>query len=65
MIIAPRYTYEEKLEAVRRELRYRRNVYARRVAAGDMDQKFADRQIALFEAIEADYVKAAATERLI
>lgn len=59
------YTETEKLEAVRRELRYRRRVYKKRVADGSMTQQLSDTQIALFEAIEADYEQRAAKERLI
>lgn len=59
------FTDTEKLEAVRRELKYRRRVYAKRVADGAMTQALADRQIAIFEAIEADYVPRAEKERLI
>lgn len=60
------FTYEEKLEAVRRELTYRRRVYAARVKAEKMTKALADRQIAIFEAIEADYEKAAQKkERLV
>lgn len=58
-------TAQDKLEAVQRELTLRRRVYPRRVADGKMTQALADRQVALFEAIEADYVKAAAGERLL
>jgi len=59
------FSFEDKLEAVRRELRYRRRVYPRQIEAGRMAQEFADRQLALFEAIEADYVKAAESGRLL
>ena len=58
-------TFEEKLEAIRRELGYRRRVYARRVELNQMTQKLADRQIELFEAIEKDYEAAAKTGRLL
>lgn len=59
------FTFEEKLEAVRRELTYRRRVFDRRVADGKMTQQLADRQIKLFEEIEQDYVKAAESGRLL
>lgn len=62
---APAFTAAEKLAAVERELTYRRRVYARRVADEKMTQALADRQIALFEAIAADYRAAAEKERLI
>lgn len=59
------FTAAEKLEAVRRELAYRRRVYPRRIAAERMTLKLAERQIEIFEAIEADYQAAAEAERLI
>ena len=58
------FTAEEKLEAVRRELSYRRRVYRRRVDEGKMTQALADRQIAIFEAIADDYERSAEKERL-
>lgn len=63
--MSPPFTAGQKLEAVSRELGFRRRVYARRVADGKMTQRLADEQIAVFEAIEADYQKAAAGERLL
>jgi hypothetical protein len=51
-------TATEKLEAIRRELTFRRRVYPRQVKQEKMTQQLADRQIALFEAIEADYQSA-------
>lgn len=59
------FTAQDKLDAVRRELSFRRRVYARRVEGGTMTKDAANRQIALFEAIEADYSKLAEGERLI
>lgn len=59
------FTAQDKLDAVKRELKYRRSVYARRVTGGKMTQALADRQIALFEAIAADYEALAAKERLL
>lgn len=59
------FTFEDKLEAVRRELKYRRHVYIRRVAEKKMTRELADRQIKLFEEIEADYMKAVDAGRLI
>jgi len=59
------FTAQEKLDAVTRELRFRRRVYSIRVEDGRMTKELADRQIALFEAIEADYQKLAEGERLI
>ena len=54
-----------KLEAVERELGYRRRVYAKRVAAKQMTQAFANYQIAIFEAIAADYRAKADAEKLL
>lgn len=59
------FTDTEKLDAIRRELKYRRRVYAKRVAEGTMTKALADKQIAIFEAIEADYVPKAEKERLL
>ena len=55
----------EKLEAVDRELKKRRQVYPRLVANGTMTQALADRQIALMEAVKADYEIFAKRERLL
>jgi len=49
------FTAQHKLEAVQREITQRERVYPRLVAAGKMSRYFADRQIALMRAIEADY----------
>lgn len=59
------FSAAEKLEAVTRELRYRRRVYLRRVQAGSMAPELARRQIAIMEAIEADYQAKAERERLL
>ena len=59
------FTYTEKLEAVDRELKKRRQVYPRLVANGTMTQALADRQIALMEAVKADYEIFAKRERLL
>lgn len=59
------FTFEEKLEAVQRELVYRRRVYTRRLAEGKMTPQLAARQIKLFEEIEADYQKMAQNGRLL
>ena len=56
------FTFEQKLAAVVREISFRRRVYARRVAEGKMTQKLADEQIAVMEAIAADYDKAIAVQ---
>jgi hypothetical protein len=50
-----RFTSEQKCEAIERELSFRRRVFERRVAEGKMTQKKADYEIAIFEAILADY----------
>ena len=49
------FTKEMKVEALDRELTFRRRVYADRVANGKMSQRLSDYQIAVFEAILADY----------
>ena len=59
------FTATEKLECVQRELALRKRVYPRRVATGKMTQPLADRQLALMEAIVADYEPLAKSERLI
>lgn len=59
------FTAGEKLECIRRELTYRRRVFPRRVEKKFMSQKTADHQIALMEAIEADYEALEKGERLI
>lgn len=59
------FSAEEKLEAIERELRFRRQVYPRRVAEKRMTQQLADRQIALFEQIAEDYREKSKGERLL
>jgi type IV secretory pathway TrbD component len=59
------FTTTEKREAIERELGYRRRVYVRRVMNKQMTQELADRQIAVFEAILADYVEMEKRDRLI
>lgn len=49
------FTPADKLKAVERELGYRRRVYARLVAERKMKPLDMDRELALFEAIAADY----------
>lgn len=51
------FTYAEKRAAIERELRYRRTYYPRRVAERKMSQEQADEQIAVLEAISADYAQ--------
>lgn len=60
-----RFTAEEKLAAVKREIGFRKRVYARRVAENKMAQAQMDREIAVFEAIADDYETAASKERLL
>lgn len=60
-----RFTAQEKLQCVERELKQRRFVYPRRVDAGKMSKPLMDEQIALMEAIVADYEEMAKTERLL
>lgn len=59
------FTAQKKLDAIERELGFRRRVYARRVAEKLMTQKLADEQIAVFEAIARDYRNQAVGERLL
>lgn len=59
------FTAQEKLEAVEREIGFRRRVYARRVEERKMTQQLADFQIGVFEAIAADYREKASDERLL
>jgi hypothetical protein len=56
------FSFEQKLAAVKREIAFRKRVYARRVGDGKMTQALADEQIAVMEAIAADYDKAIATQ---
>lgn len=59
------FTAQDKRDAVLRELGFRRRVYPRKVADGTMTPALADRQIAVFEAIDADYARLAEGERLL
>lgn len=59
------FSAQEKLDAVEREVRYRRTVYARRIEAGKMTKELAAKQIAIFNEIADDYRKLAAAERLL
>jgi len=60
-----RFTEQQKLEAVEREIGFRRRVYARRVAEQKMTQQKSDYEIGVFEAIAEDYRPKAAGERLL
>jgi hypothetical protein len=57
-----RFTELEKHMAILRELAYRRAVYKMRVATGKMSSASAEYQIAIFEAIAADYQRGAVGE---
>ena len=59
------FTTEQKIAAVDRELKFRRYVYAKRVAGGKMTQAKADEEIAVMEAIREDYARIAEGERLL
>lgn len=59
------YTAEEKLNEVLRELRQRSRVYQRAIDRGTMSSQAAARQIAIMEAIAADYEKIVAKDRLL
>jgi hypothetical protein len=56
---------EQKLQAIRREIRWRSRVYPNRLQTGRMSQKEADYELAVMGAIEADYEKEADKERLL
>jgi hypothetical protein len=51
------YTVQDKRECATREARLRRRVYPRWVQSGKMTQRQADREIAIMEAIAADYAE--------
>lgn len=48
-------THEEKRACLEREIKMRRRVYPRWVQSGKMTQAQSDREIAVMEAILADY----------
>jgi hypothetical protein len=54
------YTIAEKLASIDRELRKRRRVYPREIAAGRMSREEARREVEIMEAIRADYALEAA-----
>lgn len=58
-------TAEDKLDAVEREIRYRRRVYPRLIEAGKLMRGIAETQIAIMEEIAEDYRKLAEKERLL
>lgn len=49
------FSIEDKRACIEREIRQRRRVYKRLVAEGRMQSDMAEREIALMEAILADY----------
>ena len=49
------FTTDDKLKAIKKEINWRRYVYPNRIRAGKMTEEQADRNIALMEAIQADY----------
>lgn len=53
------YTATEKYRCAKRELGQREHVYPRRIEAGKMTRRLADREIALMKEIMADYRAAA------
>jgi hypothetical protein len=55
MTLFPEITPQDKRACLQREIKMRRKVYPRWVAAGNMTQEQADREIAVMEAIERDY----------
>jgi hypothetical protein len=57
------YTAEQKHKAIERELSYRRRVFPRLVSQGKMTASASAEQIALFEAIGADYARQAAAAK--
>jgi hypothetical protein len=59
------FAAQQKLDAIEREIGYRRRVYARLVDQGKMKPQTRDHEIAIFEAIADDYRDQAAGERLL
>lgn len=60
-----RWTEEEKLACLRRELKQREYVYPRRVEAGKMSRPKMEEELDLIRAIIADYEGRAQSERLL
>lgn len=56
------YTARQKQQALARELRFRRRVYATRVAAGSIKEADAAFQIGIFEEMEAEFRRATDAE---
>ena len=59
------FTAQQKLEAVERELSFRKRVYERFVSEGKMPKGKADWEIGIMKEIAADYRSAAEKERLL
>lgn len=59
------YTADEIVEALERELSYRRRVYGRLVGEGKMLMSHAKRQIGIFEQLHEEYAAKAKRERLL
>lgn len=57
------YSFEDKMKCAQRELVLRKNVYPARVKLGKMKTSQADREIAIMEAIHADYAFLVACEK--
>jgi hypothetical protein len=55
------FSTEQKITAIKREIGFRKRVYARRQAEGKMTAQLAAEQIGVMEAILADYERLAAT----
>lgn len=60
-----RFSYAEQLEAAEREVAQRKRVYARQVDNKKMSPVFAERQIALMEAIAETLGNLAKGDRLL
>jgi hypothetical protein len=53
-----KFTFQEKLSEVKREIAMRKNVYPQFIARGRLTQEQADRHIAVMSAIADDYERA-------
>ena len=60
-----KFAAEDKRKCAEREVRMRRDVYARKVLARSRSQEQADREIAIMDEIAADYAELEKKERLI
>lgn len=61
----PPFTARDKMQAIQREVGYRRWVYPKRVEAGKMKQADADREIAIMDEIAREYGALAEKDRLL